>query len=171
MPVSSFFAGLFRQLTTVTRRAANKQNPPKRQGPLRVEQLEPRHQCAVEVTQEFNFIVIDGEPDAGSLDIKHEQSARAYDDKIVVSWTTAGERQAKSFELYRYVERNGQRWAVKNIEYVELSSGRGKNRFWSQAKISSYLNTGSKLPQLHAAVYGDEAESLWPEANPLASSS
>jgi hypothetical protein len=160
----SLFAGLFRRLAAGTR--AVSQVTPKREGPLRVERLEPRQQCAVEVTQEFNFIVIDGEPDAGSLDIQHEPGATAqtYDDKIVVSWSTGGERQTKSFDLYKYVERGDRRWAVKNIEYVEFSGGRGKSKYWSQAKISTYLNTKPIHPEVHEAIYGEGSELLWTSA-------
>lgn len=162
--MTAFLAGLFRQFTVGSRPSINVP----RQGPLRVEALEPRHQCAVEVTQDCNIIVIDGEPDAGSLDIHHEPGAtgHGYQDKIVVTWTSGGERQTKAFDLYRYVERKGQRWAVKNIEYVEFSGGRGRNKYWSQAKIATYLHTSPQSPELLAAIYGDGEESLWSGAIP-----
>lgn len=134
--MTSFFAGLFRRAAATRATPANSSQ---QQRPLPVQQPELRRQCAVEVSQDGNFIIIAGDPDIGSLYIQHEQGApsQPYDDQIVVAWTTGGARESKAFDLYKFEDRGGQRWPVKNVEYVEFSGGRGKNKFWSQAKISS----------------------------------
>src|SRR5262245_57077334 len=117
--MSSFFTGWFRRAVAVARvlAAANPQPLPRTKSGhtgLHVEELEPRHQCAVDVMQDGNYIIVDGLPDANSLQVRHQpgDSFHPYDDKILVSWTSGGVAQAKSFDLYKYVEQGEQRWAV-----------------------------------------------------------
>lgn len=156
--MTSFFAGLFRRALATANGI-----PRTRSGHtgLHVEKLEPRHQCAVEVMQDGNYIVVDGLPDAGSLDVQHQPGESAYGDKVLVTWTSGGVSQAKSFDLYKFVDRGNERLAVKNVEYLEVSGGRGQNRFWNQTRLSSYFSEAADAGRARELVFGDGAESIW----------
>lgn len=156
--MTSFIAGLFRRaLATVNG------IPRTRSGHtgLHVEKLEPRHQCAVEVMQDGSYIVVDGLPDAGSLDIQHQLGESTYDDKVLVTWTSGGVSQSKSFDLYKFVDHGDERLAVKNVEYLEVSGGRGQHRFWNQTRLSSYLNEAADADRASELIFGDGVESIW----------
>ena len=128
---------------------------------LHVEQLEPRQQCAVEVTQDGTYIVVHGTPDAGSLDVQHQRrSENQYDDKVLVSWSSGGVRQSRVFDLYKQVECGNQQFAVKNVEYLETSSGSGRNQFWSQTRLSSYLTEPTEPRAARELIFG-ENDGAW----------
>ena len=156
--MTAFFAGLFRRALATANGI-----PRTRSGHtgLHVEQLEPRQQCAVEVLQDGNYIVVEGLPDAGSLDIQHQLGESAYDDKVLVTWTSSGVTQSKSFDLYKVVDRGHERLAVKNVEYLEVSGGRGQNRFWNQTRLTSYFAESAEAVRAREIVFGDSGEPLW----------
>lgn len=150
--MTSFFSGLFRRSAVGFKRAANSQTS------LQIEKLEPRHQCAVEVTQDGNYIVVAGDPDAGSLDIQHQPGDDKYDDKVLVSWSSGGVRECKAFDLYKQVERGK---AVKNVEFLEVSSGRGRNQFWSQTRLSSHLNAAADAQAARETIFSAAGTAAW----------
>lgn len=151
--MSSFFSGLFRRAATPLKRTVQGNTG------LHVEQLEPRHLCAVEVTQDGTYIVVQGTPDVGSLDVQHQPSpGNQYDDKVLISWSSGGVRQSRAFDLYKQVERGNQRLAVKNVEYLEVSSGGGRNQFWSQTRLSSFLTDSTETRATRAVTFGNESE-------------
>lgn len=156
--MTAFFAGLFRRALATTNCI-----PRTRSGHtgLHVEKLEPRQQCAVEVLQDGNYIVVEGLPDSGSLDIQLQPGDSAYDDKVLVTWTSSGVTQSKAFDLYKVVDRGNERLAVKNVEYLEVSGGRGQNRFWNQSRLTSYFSESAAAVQARELVFGEGAESLW----------
>lgn len=135
--MTAFFAGLLCRLAASNRATITKET--NRQPPLRVDRPDPQLPAVVQVRQEGTFIVIDGQPDPGSLEIKHEAGATAdpHSDRIVIGWTSGGERQTKSFDLYKAATINGGRCVVQNVEYVEFSGGRGRNKYWCRTKITS----------------------------------
>lgn len=149
--MTSFYSGPFCRAVLPLKRTAQGN------AGLHVEQLEPRHHCAVEVTQDGTYIVVHGTPDAGSLDIQHQPNPDdQYDDKVLVSWSSGGVRQTRAFDLYKQVQRGNQRWAVKNVEYLEVSSGSGRNQFWSQTRLSSYLTERGETRAAREVIFGNE---------------
>lgn len=160
--MTSFFSGLFR------RTATNHKRTGKGKTGLHVERLEPRQQCAVDVTQDGTYIVVHGTPDADSLDIQHQPSPEnQYDDKVVVSWSSDGVRQTRAFDLYKQIQRGNQRSAEKNVEYLEVSSGSGRNQFWSQTRLSTYLTEATEKRAARELIFGNE-NAGWQVPNSLA---
>jgi hypothetical protein len=118
------------------------------------------------VTQDGTYIVVHGTPDAGSLDIQHQSSLEnEYDDKVMVTWSSGGVRQSKAFDLYKQVERGNQRRIVKNIEFLEVSSGSGRNQFWSQSRLSSYLTERVETRAARELIFSNENAGAWQVAN------
>ncbi|WP_254512919.1 hypothetical protein [Anatilimnocola floriformis] len=130
--MSTFFAGWFRR--AAIGRLLTASHP-----------ALPQQQCAaepsVEVQQDGNYIIVDGLADATSLQVQHQpgNALSPYDDQILIRWQSNGVACVKSFGLYKYVEQGDQRRAVKNVEYLEVSGGSGRNRYWTQSRLSSYL--------------------------------
>ena len=165
--MSTFFTGWFRRAAAIARvLAANSPALPRSKDGntgLHVEQLEPRNQCAVDVMQDGNYIIIDGLADPNSLQVQHQpgDAFHPYYDKILVRWQSNGVAHSKAFDLYKYVNQGAQRRPVKNVEYLEVSGGSGRNRFWTQARLSSYLPAEADLQRAREEIFGDENGSLW----------
>ena len=165
--MSLFFAGWFRRALAVLPQTRQRTG-------LHVEKLEPRPKlCAstqvgatvtsvvanpetdVQVLQDGNYIVVDGEPDFGSLQVEHQPEVNPHDDKIVIHWRSRGVAQSKTFALYKYVERGAERLAVKNVEFLEVSGGQGKHRYYNQTRLSSYCLDRAAVQQAREQVFGE----------------
>jgi Ca2+-binding RTX toxin-like protein len=127
---------------------------------LRGEALEPRNLCAVDVSLDGNVIVIEGSDAADKVVVTHQVGDKnnPYDDKVVVTWTSGGVTQSKSFDMYKYVQQGDMVKAVKNVDYLEFSGGAGNDKFWNQTSLVSYLNGGEGNDELHGGSDYDQIE-------------
>jgi len=164
--MASFYRGMFQRLFGKANQSSPKQ-PKKTQ--LRGESLESRNLCAVDVSLDGNVIVIEGSDQADNVVVTHQQGDKnnKYDDKIVVTWTSGGVTQSKSFDLYKLVFQGDKYQAVKNVDYLEFSGGAGNDKFWNQTSLVSYLNGGAGNDELHGGsdydqiAGGEGSDKIW----------
>ncbi len=164
--MASFYHGMFQRLFGSARQSSPKQS---KKTQLRGESLESRNLCAVDVSLDGNVIVIEGSDQADNVVVTHQVGDKnnKYDDKIVVTWTSGGVTQSKSFDLYKLVDQGDKYQAVRNVDYLEFSGGAGNDKFWNQTSLVSYLNGGEGNDELHGGsdydqiAGGEGSDKIW----------